>query len=194
MPLEFSDLRRSPPLLISSDLLNRHVAEGQRNAIADNRNVLASCIDLLSLWRQHSWPVAHLRSVPRRPSLSAVPGPSDRIDELRPRPSEMIFEHVLPSAYSSARYADYMQSMRDISCVLIGFSLDETVLATAMDGFHRGHRYQLVPEAIACKKSRDCNFHEYRKATFEIIENYAGLLSSFEVFDIWGASVAKARL
>ena len=56
----------------------------------------------------------------------------------------MVFEHPLPSAYSSTRFAEYMSSMKNIRCAVMGFSLDETILSTAIEGFHRGHRYQIT--------------------------------------------------
>ena len=61
-----------------------------------------------------------------------------------------MFEHPLPSAYSSTRFAEYMSNMKNIRCVVTGFSLDETILSTVVDGFHRGHRYQVVSDAVAC--------------------------------------------
>ena len=45
-----------------------------------------------------------------------------------------------------------MSNMRSIRCVLMGFSLDETVLSTVIDGFHRSHRYQVVSDAVACRR------------------------------------------
>src|SRR5258708_29357512 len=75
----------------------------------------------------------------------------DWSEGLKPRPGELAFEHPLPSAYSSARFAEYMSNMKNIRCVLLGFSLDETILSTVVDGFHRSHRYQVVSDAIACR-------------------------------------------
>jgi len=190
MHLQTSGAQRSPPLLISSDLLHAYTTERLRHGAWD---ALSTCAQLLDLWRQNTWPIAHLRTIPGRPSTVATVAANERTDDLKPRPSELIFEHVLPSAYSSARYTDYMRSMPDTLCILIGFSLDETILATAIDGFHRSHRYQLVPEAIICRKPRTCHASEYRKAALEIAESYVDFIKVFEILNLPSGSRAYSQ-
>ncbi len=90
----------------------------------------------------------------------------------------MTFEHPLPSAYSSARFSEYMSNMRSIRCVLMGFSLDETVLSTVVDGFHRSHRYQIVSDAVACRRPGVGDAASYKQAVVKVISNYAGVLES----------------
>ena len=46
-----------------------------------------------------------------------------------------------------------MTNIRGLHCVLLGFSLDETILATVVEGFHRSHRYQVVTDAVACRRA-----------------------------------------
>ena len=90
---------------------------------------------LLSLWRENLWPVLHLKRIARAAWFNPASNLTDWIEEFRPRPGEMVFEHPLPSAYSSTRFAEYMSSMKNIRCAMMGFSLDETILSTAVEGF-----------------------------------------------------------
>jgi nicotinamidase-related amidase len=87
----------------------------------------------------------------------------------------------LPSAYSSARFAEYMANMKNVRCVVSGFSLDETVLSTVVDGFHRSHRYQIVGDAVACRRAGVGDADSYKMAVVNVIGNYAGILQSSDL-------------
>jgi len=75
--------------------------------------------------------------------------------------------------------------MKNIRCVLLGFSLDETILSTVVDGFHRSHRYQVVSDAVACRRSGVGDPAAYKRAVVRVIGNYAGIQGSS---DLVGAS------
>lgn len=188
MALEVRNLSLSQPLLICCDLQNGHCQPGERRFMVDFEPTVKASRTLLDMWRSKSWPVAHLKRIsdsgwfPRsQPSL-------DWIDSVSPRPSELVFEHYLPSAYSSARYTDYMRGMREMSCILAGFSLDETILSTAVDGFHRGHRYYVACDAVAARRPPSGSPQDYRFAATNLVQNFAGLLSTADIADIWESS------
>ena len=135
-PLRHED----PPILVCADLQIEYLAEA-----ADA--VTSRCGVLLSLWRENLWPVLHLKRIAQAAWFNPASNLTDWIEQFRPRPGEMVFEHPLPSAYSSTRFAEYMSSMKNIRCAVVGFSLDETILSTAIEGFHRGHQ---AGKSIAC--------------------------------------------
>jgi hypothetical protein len=74
-----------------------------------------------------------------------------------------------------------MSNMKNIRCVLSGFSLDETILSTVVDGFHRGHRYQVVCDAVACRRPGIDDAASYKQAVVRVIGNYAGIQGSSDV-------------
>jgi hypothetical protein len=78
-----------------------------------------------------------------------------------------------------------MSNMKNSRCVLSGFSLDETILSTVVDGFHRSHRYQVVSDAVACRRPGVGDAASYKLAVVKVIGNYAGILESA---DLIGAS------
>ena len=143
-----------PPILVCADLQIEYLTEGRRHVIADAEPIMSRCLELLTLWRNNLWPVMHLKRIAQAAWFNPASNLTDWIAELKPRPGEMAFEHPLPSAYSSTRFTEYMSNMRNIRCVLSGFSLDETILSTVVDGFHRSHRYQVVGDAVACRRRR----------------------------------------
>ena len=132
-----------PPLLICADLHRDELGcdlPGRCDAALDQ------CRLLLAHWRRHHWPVLHLKRIARATWFE--PALADWMDDFRPLPGELAFEHALPSAYSSSRFAEYMRNVRPDTSVLIGLSLDQTILSTAIDGFHRDFRHHVVADAV----------------------------------------------
>ena len=125
----------------------------------------------------------HLKRVAQAAWFNPASNLTDWIAGLKPRPGELAFEHPLPSAYSSARFAEYMSNMKNIRSVLLGFSLDETILSTVVDGFHRSHRYQIVGDAVACKHHGAGDAASYKLAVVKVIGNYAGIQDSADLIE-----------
>jgi len=128
----------------------------------------------------------HLKRIAQAAWFNPASNLTDWIAELKPRPGELTFEHPLPSAYSSSRFADYMSNMKNIRCVLSGFSLDETILSTAIDGFHRSHRYEIVTDAVACRRPGVGDAASYKQAVIKVISNFAGIRQSAELIEASG--------
>jgi nicotinamidase-related amidase len=179
-----------PPLLICADLQVEYLTEGRRHVISDADRVTSRCLELLAAWRNNLWPVIHLKRIAQAAWFNPASNLTDWIADLRPRPGELSFEHPLPSAYSSARFAEYMANMKNMRCVLSGFSLDETVLSTVVDGFHRSHRYQIVSDAVACRRAGVGDAATYKMAVVNVIANFAGILDSLELTESNRASAA----
>jgi hypothetical protein len=174
-----------PPILICADLQIEYLTEGRSHVISDADVVMLRCLELMTLWRDNLWPVMHLKRIAQAAWFNPASNLTNWIAEMKPRPGELAFEHPLPSAYSSSRYAEYMANLRSIRCVLLGFSLDETVLSTVVDGFHRSHRYQVVSDAVACRRSGVGDVASYKQSVVNVIGNFAGIVRSD---DLIGAS------
>src|ERR1700704_4223913 len=170
-----------PPILVCADLQIEYLTEGRRHVIADADAISSRCLELLTLWRDNLWQVIHLKRIAQAAWFNPASNLTDWIAELKTRPGELAFEHPLPSAYSSTRFAEYMSNMRNIRCVLSGFSLDETILSTVVDGFHRSHRYQVVSDAVACRRQGIGDAASYKLALVRVIGNYAGIQGSSDV-------------
>ncbi len=180
-----ASLDDDPPILICADLQIEYLTEGRSHVITDADAIMSRCIELMTLWRDNLWPVIHLKRIAQAAWFNPASNLTNWIAEMKPRPGELAFEHPLPSAYSSTRFAEYMSNLRSIRCVLLGFSLDETVLSTVVDGFHRSHRYQVVSDAVACRCSGVGDAASYKQSVVKVIGNFAGVLRSS---DLIGAS------
>jgi len=173
----------NPPILVCADLQAEYLTEGRSHFIAEAGIITSRCLELMTLWRNNLWPIMHLKRIAQAAWFNPASNLTDWIADLRPKPGELTFEHPLPSAYSSARFAEYMSNMRSIRCVLLGFSLDETILSTAIDGFHRSHRYQIVSDAVACRRPSGGEAASYKQAIVRVIGNYAAIQESSDVIE-----------
>ena len=172
-----------PLILVCADLQIEYLTEGRRHVIADADAISSRCLELMTLWRNNLWPILHLKRIAQAAWFNPASNLTNWIVELKPRPGELAFEHPLPSAYSSTRFAEYMANMRNIRCVVLGFSLDETILSTVVDGFHRSHRYQIVSDAVACRRLGTGDAASYKMAVVKVIGNFAGILESADLME-----------
>jgi len=83
-----------------------------------------------------------------------------------------------------------MTNMKNIRCVLSGFSLDETILSTVVDGFHRSHRYQIVRDAVACRRPGIDDVASYKMAVIKVIGNFAGVVEGTDLVETDAAMTA----
>ncbi|QCI69215.1 cysteine hydrolase [Phreatobacter stygius] len=148
-------MRQPAPLLICCDLQQEYIATGRAHTVRDGDAALGACGRLLSAWRDGMWPIVHLKRVARAAWFNPASSLTDWIPGWRPQPGELIFEHPLPSAYSSPRFADYLANLGPLDCFVMGFSLEETILSTAIEGFHRGQRLICISDAVAGSRPRE---------------------------------------
>ena len=175
-----------PPILVCADLQSEYLTEGRSHVITDAEAIMSRCLELMTLWRGNLWPVVHLKRIAQAAWFNPASNLTNWIAEMKPRPGELAFEHPFRSAYSSTRFAEYMSNIRSIRCVLLGFSLDETILATVIDGFHRSHRYQVVSDAVACRRPGVGDAACYKLAIVKAIGNFAGVEASAELIGASG--------
>jgi nicotinamidase-related amidase len=178
-----ASIHDDPPILVCADLQTEYLTEGRSHVVSDAEAIASRCLELMTLWRVNLWPVMHLKRIAQAAWFNPASNLTDWIAELKPRPGELTFQHPLPSAYSSTRFAEYMSNLRSIRCVLMGFSLDETVLSTVVDGFHRSHRYQVVGDAVACRRPGVGDAAAYKLAVVNVIGNYAAILESDDLME-----------
>lgn len=141
------------PLLLCVNLQN-HLCPGDgTQCLIEGTAFLELILTMQVEWRRKMWPIAHLKRTAT--SSYFTKGEASRwIERVQPHPPELVFQHSLPSAYSSKRYAEYMQHAAPNRCIVVGCALQDTVLSTIIDGYHRGHRYEVIRPAVACKRGQ----------------------------------------
>ena len=146
-----------PPVLVCADLQCEYLAEGRKHLIADGDLIMSRCRQLIALWRGNLWPVLHLKRIAQAAWFNPASNLTNWLPEVRPTPGELTFEHPLPSAYSSARFAEYMSNMRGIRCVLV------------------------IEDAVACRLACDGDVAAYKLVVTRVISNFAGVLDSADL-------------
>jgi nicotinamidase-related amidase len=171
-------------LLVCVNLQKEHLAPGRRHMMAGTDEVLTACAAILAGWRGRLWPVVHLKRIARAAWFNPASAMTDWIDTFQPQPGELVFEHPLPSAYSSARFAAYMAEIGYATpVVIVGFSLDEAILATVIDGFHRGQSLRVVGDAAASRQLDYCDLKTYRRILLGMVADYAVIEPLEEALD-----------
>lgn len=102
---------------------------------------LAMCRRVLNEARRRRWPVLHVHA------RQAEPVDGRPILGLEPRPSEPVFLRQGPSAFSSAGFARAAAALGG-PLALIGFSLHDTVLATAFAAADRNLAVDVLRNAV----------------------------------------------
>jgi len=104
--------------------------------------MLEACLLTLTQARSLRWPVLHVHS---RASTGAA---GRSISGLEPLPSEAVYVRNGPSPFSNRNFTQAVQALGG-PLALIGFGLNDTVLATAFGAADRDLACQVVSDAIA---------------------------------------------
>jgi nicotinamidase-related amidase len=140
--------------LICLDLQRDHVAPGRPHYKAENAEVAAACVRVLGRARDEGWRIVH--SQLRRDDSAQWPRNlfSAPIEGLRPLISEPVFfRSGSLSAFSDPGFAAELREARGDEVFLIGFSLADTCLATALGAVDEGLSLTLLDDAIGAGAS-----------------------------------------
>ena len=164
---------RPPDLLICMDMQKEQLISRNGFAHSGLNERLMRCRETLAYWRAQQWPIVHLKLVAQAAWFNPASQLTDWIDGWNPLPGEDVFEHALPSAYSSQRFAEFMENLNGVTRRMLGFSLEEAILATAVDALHRDHDIRVVEEAVFCRESSGVDDASYRRVLFSVIGNFS---------------------
>lgn len=134
------------PWLICLDLQRDHVVPGRPHYAAANADVAATCARVLQIARGDGWRVVHSQFRADHPGLQARFGAP--IEGLRPLITEPVFFRRGLSAFANPAFASDLGAARGAEVYLIGFSLADTCLATALAGVDAGLSLTLLEDAV----------------------------------------------
>jgi nicotinamidase-related amidase len=141
--------------LICLDLQRDYVIPGRPRYAAGNAHVAVACARVLGLARDDGWRIVHsqFRAEPtemRPRELFGAP-----IEGLRPLISEPVFFRSGLSAFANPDFAAELRRARGDEVFLIGFSLADTCLATALAGVDAGLSLTLLEDAVGASDAVD---------------------------------------
>jgi len=89
----------------------------------------------------------------------------------------MVFERAQPSGYSNKLFAELMDSCGG-HFVFAGFAGETNCLSTAIDAFHRKHRFVYLADASASHGVGEMSAAESHNAVCQIIGLYGDVIST----------------
>ena len=172
--------------LVMVDLQQEYIASPRVLALEGTKGALANCRAALAHARAMGLPVAFVRWIDRTPIFNKASRFSRWIEGFEPHGVDMIFERNRPSCYASADFAEVIGGGGG-SFVLAGFAGEAACLATAIDGFHRGHGITFLADASASHALDDIA----AKDVHRVISTVAGLYGEVLTTKSWIARTSR---
>jgi nicotinamidase-related amidase len=172
--------------LVLVDLQQEYIASPRVLALEETKGALANCRAALAHARAMGLPVAFVRWIDRTPIFNKASRFSRWIEDFEPHGVDMIFERNRPSCYASADFAEVIGGGGG-SFVLAGFAGEAACLATAIDGFHRGHGITFLADASASHALDDIA----AKDVHRVVSTVAGLYGEVLTTKSWIARTSR---
>ena len=170
--------QRNRALVCFVDLQVEYVSPGRALAVEQTEPWTSNCRRLLGFARQLRLPIAHFRQLRRDTFLNPATPFAAWIEEFRPRPSEMVFERALPSCYSAAGFAAVTDNIDHPLLLIAGLMSSGACLATALDGFHRGHSALFVHDASWSPPIGETSAERANAFSAELIGQFCEVMST----------------
>jgi nicotinamidase-related amidase len=169
------------PLAVFVDLQVEYAAEGRAYSLQNLETCLGNCRTILSECRKVRLPIVHFRLLRSNAFFNTASRFSEWIEEFRPRPNEMIFEHGLPSCYSNREFCAFLDTIDAPTMILTGLTGERACLSTAIDAYHRNHTAVFVADASASQALPGLDSVESHTAITRILSLYAEVVSTRDV-------------
>jgi len=134
--------------LICLDLQRDYVVPGRARYAPAHSSIVLACRQVLDIARASGWRVVHSQT--RHDDLSLMPRDmfGAPIEGLRPLVTEPVFFRRGLSAFANPPFATEMRAARGAEIFLIGFSLADSCLATALAAVDEGLELTLLDDAV----------------------------------------------
>jgi len=134
--------------LVCLDLQRDYVVPGRSRYAPAHSAIVRACRQVLDLARAGGWRVVH--SQKRNDDVSLTPRDmfGAPIEGLRPLVTEPVFFRRGLSAFANPAFAAEMRAARGADVYLIGFSLADSCLATALAAVDEGLELTLLDDAV----------------------------------------------
>jgi nicotinamidase-related amidase len=154
-----------------------YVTGSRLMALPDADLALANCRAALGHARSNGFPVAFLRQFSRSAYFNRATSFSGWIEGFEPTGSDMVFDRENPSCYSSAPFAQFMDGCGG-HFALAGFAGETACLSTAIDAFHRRHRFSYLADASASHRLGELSAADVQKAVAGIVGVYGEIVTT----------------
>ncbi len=165
------------PCLVLIDMQQEYVADSRLMALPDAAAALENCRAALDHARSRGFPVAFIRQFSRSAYFNRATSFSGWISGFEPTGADMVFERENPSCYSSPLFAQFMEGCKG-HFALAGFAGETACLSTAIDAFHRKHRFSYLADASASHGLGELSAADVQKAVTKIVGVYGEIVTT----------------
>jgi nicotinamidase-related amidase len=165
------------PCLVLVDMQQEYIAGSRLMALPHAAAAIENCRAALNHARSKGFPVAFIRQFSRSAYFNPATAFSGWISGFEPTGADMVFERESPSCYSSALFAQFMEGCGG-HFALAGFAGETACLSTAVDAFHRRHRFSYLADASASHGLGDLSAADVQKAVTSIVGVYGEIVST----------------
>jgi nicotinamidase-related amidase len=130
------------------DLQREYVVPGRPRYAAENAEVAATCGRVLAMAREDGWRIVHSQTHPEAHAAEPLSMFGAPIEGLRPLISEPVFFRRGLSAFANPAFASELRGARGEEVFVVGFSLADTCIATALAGIDEGLSLTLIEDAV----------------------------------------------
>jgi nicotinamidase-related amidase len=170
------------PCLVLVDMQQEYVAGSRLMALPNAAEALMNCRAALNHARSKGFPVAFTRQFSRSAYFNPATAFSGWISGFEPTAADMVFERESPSCYSSALFAQFMDGCGG-HFALAGFAGETACLSTAIEAFHRKHRFSYLADASASHRLGDLSATDVQKAVTGIVGVYGEIVTTRDWMD-----------
>jgi nicotinamidase-related amidase len=165
------------PCFVLVDMQQEYVTGSRLMALPQVDEALANCRAALDHARAKGFPVAFLRQFSRSAYFNRNTAFSGWIKGFEPTGADMVFDRESPSCYSSTLFAQFMDGCGG-HFTLAGFAGETACLSTAIDAFHRKHRFSYLADASASHGLGELSAAEVQKAVTSIVGVYGEIVTT----------------
>ena len=171
------------PTLVFVDLQQEYLATQRALAVPEAELAIKNCRLALAQARALGIPVAFARLIGQSAFFNPATRFSRPIEGFEPTNADMVFERTKPSCYANESFAEVMEYAGG-NFILAGLAGESACLATAVDAFHRGHRFTFLADASASHALDEMSAGEIHRA----VKNVIGLYGEVELTSNWIAN------
>ena len=175
-------------LLVLVDVQREYSTPGRPFCIGSIGESLENGRRLLAHARRQAWPIAHVRHLQSGHLFNEALEYSRFVEGFEPLPNEMLFGKSQLSCYASEGFRAFMHSARGEQVYLAGYTSQMSCLATVLDGFGQGHRFNFVVDASGARATAHAAEREAHQHAADIIAIYAGIVSVDDVVKMTAAA------
>ena len=158
-------------------------------AMPGAKAALDKCQMALYHARSMGFPIAYFRQLTHSSYFNPATIFSGWIKGFEPTGADMIFDRNLPSCYSNKSFAELMDSCGG-HFVIAGFAGETACLSTAIDAYHRKHRFTYLCDASTSHGLGNFSASVVQGAITEIIKVYGEVLST----DSWVSETSDVAI